>query len=70
MFTVVGNPDNRRVALFRAAAGDWPGGVEVLPWRQLAAGRVRLPEAALVRIDSPGEDAEVDRLLRGAAADP
>ena len=65
---VVGNPGNRRVEVFRAAAAHgWPGPVELLPWRRLAAGPVRLPAGAVVRIDSPGEDAEVDRLLRGAA---
>jgi hypothetical protein len=65
---VVGNPGNRRVELFRAAAErEWPGQVELLPWRRLAAGGVRLPTGAVVRVDSPGEDAEVDRLLRGAA---
>ncbi|MFI6757704.1 STM4014 family protein [Micromonospora sp. NPDC050417] len=65
---VVGNPGNRRVDAFRAAAEvGWPGQVVPLPWRELAAGPVRLPHGAIVRVDSPGEDAEVDRLLRGAA---
>jgi hypothetical protein len=63
---VVGNPDNRRVTLFRAAAAEAGVPTTVLPWRQLAAAPVRLPRQAVVRIDSPGEDAEVDRLLRGA----
>ncbi|WFE29175.1 STM4014 family protein [Solwaraspora sp. WMMD791] len=63
---VVGNPDNRRVGAFRAAAHAAGLPVRVLPWRVLAAGDVDLPDAASVRIDSPGEDAEVDRLLRGA----
>ncbi|MEO3923270.1 STM4014 family protein [Micromonosporaceae bacterium B7E4] len=63
---VVGNPENRRVTLFRAAATEAGVPVAVLPWRRLATGPVRLPRAAVVRIDSPGEDAEVDRLLRGA----
>ncbi|MGX7675124.1 STM4014 family protein [Plantactinospora sp. DSM 117369] len=63
---VVGNPENRRVTLFRAAATEAGVPVVVLPWRRLATGPVRLPRAAVVRIDSPGEDAEVDRLLRGA----
>ncbi len=62
---VVGNPENRRVALFRAAverAGQPEP--EVFAWREvLTAGRVPGP-GTLVRIDSPGEDAEVDRLLR------
>ncbi|MFV2020786.1 STM4014 family protein [Micromonospora sp. LOL_023] len=63
---VVGNPDNRRVGSFRAAVHAAGLRVQVLPWRELAAGDVSLPDRAQVRIDSPGEDAEVDRLLRGA----
>lgn len=66
-FTVVGNPGNRRVALFAAAvrAAELPQ-PRVLPWLDVARGRVAVEAGALVRIDSPGEDAEVDRLLRGA----
>ncbi|MEV6303215.1 STM4014 family protein [Actinoplanes sp. NPDC051861] len=78
---VVGNPSNRRVARFQAAAervgaaeragaGERAAGlsVEVWPWHDvLSTGRV--PGAGrLVRIDSPGEDAAVDRLLRGPGA--
>jgi hypothetical protein len=68
--TVVGNPDNRRVQLFavaaRAAGLAEPG---VVPWSEVAGGRpVRIEPGSLVRIDSPGEDAEVDRRLRGAPA--
>jgi glutathione synthase/RimK-type ligase-like ATP-grasp enzyme len=67
--TVVGNPDNRRVALFRAAAR--AAGVDephVIAWRDVACGQsIAIPDGALVRIDSPGEDAEVDRLIRRAA---
>lgn len=64
---LIGNPANRRVTLFEAAATRSGVGVSVLPWRRLAGGGpVRLPAGALVRVDSPGEDAEVDRLLRGA----
>ena len=62
---VVGNPENRRVALFAAAvhAAGLPGPA-IHPWRDvLRAGRVPGP-GTLVRIDSPGEDAEVDLLLR------
>src|SRR5258705_10327752 len=72
--TVVGNPDNRRVALFLAAAraaGLPPPAV--VTWRDVAAGGpLRVRAGSLVRIESPGEDAEVDRLLRGApvAAEP
>ncbi|MFC7531902.1 STM4014 family protein [Actinoplanes sp. GCM10030250] len=66
---VVGNPANRRVALFTAAVSR--AGLpapEVFPWREvLRSGRV--PGAGTrVRIDSPGEDSEVDRLLREAGS--
>jgi glutathione synthase/RimK-type ligase-like ATP-grasp enzyme len=62
---VVGNPENRRVALFteavRRAGLPEP---EIHAWRDvLVSGRVPGP-GTLVRIDSPGEDTEVDRLLR------
>ncbi|MFI9638615.1 STM4014 family protein [Micromonospora sp. NPDC051925] len=66
--TVVGNPDNRRVMLFRRAVRD--AGLPdpaVLPWAQVLTGAAPPAGDALVRVDSPGEDPEVDRLLRGAA---
>jgi glutathione synthase/RimK-type ligase-like ATP-grasp enzyme len=65
---VVGNPDNRRVHLFAAAvARAGRPAPRVVPWRDVAAGRPMAfgPDES-VRIDSPGEDAEVDRSLRGA----
>ena len=67
---VVGNPANRRVALFRAAArarrpAPHP---RVVAWRDVAGGGAGFgtgePSYGSTR---PGEDAEVDRLLRGAA---
>ena len=67
--TVLGNPDNRRVGLFLAAAdrlGVPPP--RVVSWRDFLLGRAAPEPGAVVRIDSPGEDAEVDRLLRGAPA--
>jgi glutathione synthase/RimK-type ligase-like ATP-grasp enzyme len=67
--TVVGNPDNRRVRLFTRAALD--AGLpapRVLPWLDVLTGADPPAADTLVRIDSPGEDAEVDRLLRGAPA--
>jgi glutathione synthase/RimK-type ligase-like ATP-grasp enzyme len=66
--TVVGNPDNRRVGLFRAAvrAAGLPDPV-VVSWLDVLTGRHRgFVPGSLVRIDSPGEDAEVDRRLREA----
>lgn len=70
-FAVVGNPGNRRVTLFQdavLAAGLPPA--RVVPWRDvLLPDGVPSPGFAAgetVRIDSPGEDAEVERVLRGA----
>lgn len=68
--TVVGNPGNRRVTLFAAAAvrAGLPE-PDVLAWHDVVSGApLRLRPGTLVRVESPGEDAEVDRLLRGAAA--
>ncbi|MER6347357.1 STM4014 family protein [Streptomyces sp. NPDC001532] len=67
-FAVVGNPENRRVALFaeavRAAGLPAP---RVVPWLEvLRAGGAEFDAPEIVRVDSPGENADVDRLLRGA----
>ncbi|MFE4518522.1 STM4014 family protein [Kitasatospora sp. NPDC056783] len=69
--TVLGNPGHRRVTLFAAAARS-AGLPEpaVLPWLDVLGGRYRLPEGGLLRIESPGEEPEVDRLLRGPALGP
>ncbi|WP_175409368.1 STM4014 family protein [Streptomyces sp. TRM64462] len=67
-FAVVGNPGNRRVDLFARAVRD--AGLpapRVVPWRDvLRDGGAAFGDDEVVRLDSPGEDAEVDRLLRGA----
>lgn len=65
-FTVVGNPDNRRVALFQEAvrAAGLPD-ARVVSWFQVLAGEAAFRPAETVRMDSPGEDPEVERLLRG-----
>ncbi|MFF1442155.1 STM4014 family protein [Streptomyces sp. NPDC058295] len=65
---VVGNPENRRVALFedavRAAGLPAP---RVVPWADvLNDGGADFAAEEIVRLDSPGENPEVDRLLRGA----
>ncbi|MER5704738.1 STM4014 family protein [Micromonospora sp. NPDC002296] len=66
--TVVGNPDNRRVGLFtRAVLAAGLPRPAVLPWVDVLTGAAPPPAGALVRVDSPGEDPEVDRLLRRAA---
>ncbi|MFC9913654.1 STM4014 family protein [Streptomyces sp. NPDC127197] len=65
-FAVVGNPENRRTTMFadavRAAGHPAP---RVLAWRDVLRGRYAFTSGEFVRIDSPGENAEVDRLLRG-----
>ncbi|MFF8833416.1 STM4014 family protein [Streptomyces sp. NPDC015131] len=66
-FAVVGNPGNRRVSLFADAvrAAGLPA-ARVVPWAAvLRDGGARFGAGEIVRLDSPGEDAEVDRLLRG-----
>lgn len=64
---VVGNPANRRVTLFQdavRAAGLPPA--RVLPWLDVLRGRAEFAPGEVVRVESPGEEPEVDRLLRGA----
>ncbi|WP_371499119.1 STM4014 family protein [Kitasatospora sp. NBC_00374] len=66
--TVLGNPGHRRIALFAAAAR--AAGLPepaVLPWQDALRGTYRIAPGTLLRIESPGEDGTVDRLLRGPA---
>ncbi|MFC9245788.1 STM4014 family protein [Streptomyces sp. NPDC057136] len=65
-FAVVGVPGNRRVTLFQDAvrASGLPE-ARVVPWRTVLRGEAVFLPGESVRIDSPGEDAEVERLLRG-----
>ncbi|GGS82581.1 MULTISPECIES: STM4014 family protein [Streptomyces] len=67
-YAVVGNPDNRRTAFFQAAlrAAGLPA-ARVVPWLDVLAGTARFHPGETVRIDSPGEDPQVDRIMRGAA---
>ncbi|MFC8042008.1 STM4014 family protein [Nocardia sp. NPDC057353] len=63
---VVGVPANRRSALFAAAAAR--AGLpapRLLSWRSVLAGTAAFEPGELVRLDSPGEDPELDLLLRG-----
>lgn len=64
---VVGNPENRRVTmLLDAAARSGMPTPRVVSWREVLAERgARFDPDELVRLDSPGEDPEVDALLRG-----
>lgn len=63
---VVGIPGNRRVGLFQdavRAAGLPPA--RTVSWPAVLRGEAEFHSGETVRIDSPGEDPEVDRLLRG-----
>ncbi|HTJ40294.1 MAG TPA: STM4014 family protein [Dactylosporangium sp.] len=65
--TVVGIRGHRRVELFRAAAvAGGLGEPAFVDWRDVCAGDFDLAPGSAVRLESPGEDPEVDRLLRGA----
>ncbi|MFG2789603.1 STM4014 family protein [Streptomyces sp. NPDC048419] len=66
-FAVVGNPENRRVSLFADAvrATGLPG-PRVVAWTDVLRERgAGFAPDEIVRIDSPGENPEVDRMLRG-----
>ncbi|MFD7256290.1 STM4014 family protein [Streptomyces sp. NPDC059874] len=65
---VVGNPAGRRVALFQEAvrARGLPP-ARVVAWRDVLDGRAVFHPGETVRIDSPGEDPEVEQLLRGVS---
>lgn len=69
-FAVVGVPGNRRVTLFQEAvrAAGLPA-ARVVPWQDVLRGEAAFRPGETVRMDSPGEDAEVERLLR-AVDDP
>ncbi|WP_327127818.1 STM4014 family protein [Streptomyces sp. NBC_01727] len=69
-FAVVGVPGNRRVTLFQEAvrAAGLPA-ARVVPWPDVLRGEAAFRPGETVRMDSPGEDAEVERLLR-AVDDP
>ncbi|MFE6486827.1 STM4014 family protein [Streptomyces sp. NPDC057757] len=68
-WAVVANGENRRVRLFAAAAEEAGGGTpRVVEWSDvLRDGGHDFADDEVVRLDSPGENAEVDRLLRGTA---
>lgn len=63
---VVGNPGSRRVGLFQdavRATGLPPA--RTVSWLDVLKGKAAFLPGETVRIDSPGEDAEVERMLRG-----
>ncbi|MFC8884483.1 hypothetical protein ACFT56_19890, partial [Streptomyces cinereoruber] len=63
---VVGVPAGRRVAFFQDAlrSAGLPG-ARVVSWPDVLRGRARFAAGETVRLDSPGEEPETDRLLRG-----
>jgi len=65
---IVGNGENRRVGMFtEAARATGITDLRVVEWREVLRGRVaEFADDEIVRLDSPGENVEVDRLLRGA----
>ncbi|MEU8709771.1 STM4014 family protein [Streptomyces sp. NPDC048565] len=67
-FAVVGIPAGRRVGLFQDAvrAAGLPA-ARTVSWPDVLRGDAVFLPGETVRVDSPGEDAEVDRLLRGGA---
>ncbi|MEU6356087.1 STM4014 family protein [Streptomyces sp. NPDC047072] len=68
-FAVVGNPENRRVSLFGDAvrAAGLPG-PRLVAWTDvLRDGGAGFAADEIVRIDSPGENPDVDRWLRGVS---
>jgi hypothetical protein len=72
-WVIVGNPENRRVTLFQlalASRGCPPA--KVLSYEGLLTGRetiASIPRGAIVRIESPGENFAVEKLLLAAGAD-
>ncbi|MGW1409961.1 STM4014 family protein [Streptomyces sp. NPDC002403] len=69
-FAVVGVPGNRRVTLFQdAVRGAGLPAARVVSWLDVLRGEAGFLPGETVRMDSPGEDAEVERLLR-AVGDP
>lgn len=73
-WVVVGNPENRRVAFFQQAlASRGLPAARVLSYEELLSGRASIesvPANAIVRIDSPGENFAVEKLLLAAGEPP
>ncbi|MBL4850515.1 MAG: STM4014 family protein [Planctomycetes bacterium] len=71
-FLVVGNPENRRLTAFAAAVHAAGHEADLLSWSDLLRGRADLKEraeGAVVKLDSPGEDFEVERRLIALGAE-
>jgi len=73
-FVVIGNPENRRIQLFQMALARLGlGPADVVSYVDLLAERVLLRNViephAIVRLESPGENFEVEKQLLAAGAD-
>jgi hypothetical protein len=73
-FIVIGNPSSRRIALFQAALSKQGlPAAHIVTYADLLAGRASLTNfvkaRSVVRIESPGKDFEVERLLIALGAD-
>lgn len=71
---IVGNPESRRIALFQdALASVGLPRATIVPYLDLIAGRVRLErlirEGSVLRVESPGQDFEVERAILALGAD-
>ena len=72
-FVVIGNPGGRRIELFQAALNELRlPAAQVVSYLDLLSGKEALPrsvrDGAVVRIESPGKDFEVERALIAAGA--
>ncbi len=73
-FVIVGNPENRRVTLFQSALAElgFPP-ADVIAYIDLLNGRSHLEQVvrpnSIIRIESPGRDFEVEKLLLRLGAD-
>lgn len=73
-WVIIGNPENRRVRCFQQALASRGQPIaSVLSYESLLSGDVSLaslPQDVIVRLESPGENANVERLLIRAGVDP
>jgi hypothetical protein len=70
MITLIGNPVSRRVKGFVEAAARYDQPVDVKSYLDVIRGRFSPPSTGIVRIDSPGECAEVYRSILLAGIEP
>lgn len=70
-FLVIGNPANRRLQGFAAAAQSEGHQCDLVSWLEVLAGDAwaAAAEGALVKLDSPGEHFEVERGILGLGAE-